>query len=253
MGALEPDTQADQPEPDEADELQETQSDKGQQRFRYRIVYSKDGPLRYTSQIDLARVWERVIRRAGLPLIYSQGFNPRPKIQLAVGLPLGYASQCEIVDVWLEREIPDLVVVIGSLNAAAPPGLVSREIAVIDVRAPSLQSIVRSTSYQVTFRVELTGAELARWVGELLAQPELWHERRDKRFDLRPLIDDLRVVTVPAPALEMSLAASATRGTARPDEILEMLGLDPAGAVVTRIAISFEPDEAVDQAGPPVL
>ena len=242
MGALDED--APNPEQDSApgEDQDAEQAPPGQQRFRYRIVYAKDGPLRYTSQLDLARIWERSLRRAGLALLYSQGFNPRPKVQLAVGLPLGYASRCEIVDAWLETEIPDEPPVIDRLNAASPRGLTVSDVRPVDIHAPSLQSLVWSTTYLVTFREPPALADLSRRVEGLLAQNEIWRERREKRVDLRPLIDRLSVIAEPAAGLEMRLAASAERGTARPDEVLPELGLDPAGALVVRTAIQFRPD-----------
>jgi radical SAM-linked protein len=66
--------------------------------MRLRITFAKQGALRYTGQIDLHRIWERSARRADLPLAYSHGYHPQPKIQLAAALPLGFSSRCEVVD-----------------------------------------------------------------------------------------------------------------------------------------------------------
>ena len=71
--------------------------------LRLRVTFTKNGPLLYTSHLDLARIWERSLRRAGAPLVYSQGFNPRPKLHLAAALPLGHVGEAELLDVWLER------------------------------------------------------------------------------------------------------------------------------------------------------
>lgn len=243
MGSIDPDAISSQPEPaPDQDDLQaDGVSDVERQRFRYRIEYAKDGPLRYTSQLDVARIWERVFRRVGLPLIYSQGFNPRPKIQLAVGLPLGYASRCEIVDVWLRQEIADPQPTVVALNAASPQGLSITGIQPVDVRAPALQGIVRSAAYWVTFRDPVDVETLTQQVADLLAKRELWRERRDKRVDVRPLIDHLRLVLNPEVGVEMVLAASQTRGTARPDDVLQALGLELSNTLVTRTAVTFEP------------
>lgn len=228
-------------EQDASEPVDDDHPQPGQSRFRYRITYSKDGPLRYTSQLDLARIWERSLRRAGLALLYSQGFNPRPKIQLAVGLPLGYSSRCEIVDAWLVSPIADEQAAVEELNAASPAGLVIDDLHAVDVHEPALQGLVWSTTYEVRFREPIEPADLARRVADLLAQPELWRERREKQVNLRPLIDHLRLLDEPQAALEMSLAASPTRGTARPDEVLDMLDIDPASAMVVRTAINFQP------------
>ena len=72
--------------------------------MRIRVTFSKTYHMRYTSHLDVHRTWERTLRRARLPLAYSQGFNPRPKINLAAALPLGFTSDCEIVEFWLDEE-----------------------------------------------------------------------------------------------------------------------------------------------------
>jgi len=74
--------------------------------MRLRITFSKEGWLIYSSHLDLMRVWERALRRAGAPLAYSGGFNPRPKLQIARALPLGHVGEGELIDVWLEGLCP---------------------------------------------------------------------------------------------------------------------------------------------------
>ena len=73
--------------------------------MRLRITFSKSGTLRYTGHLDLQSIWERTVRRAGLPLAYTQGFHPSPKIQIASALPLGFIGSAEIVDVWLQDNV----------------------------------------------------------------------------------------------------------------------------------------------------
>lgn len=74
--------------------------------MRLRLTFAKTDAMRFTGNLDLHRTWERTIRRAGLPLAYSQGFHPQPRLNLASALPLGFTSQFEMVDVWLENEMP---------------------------------------------------------------------------------------------------------------------------------------------------
>ena len=89
---------------------------------RLRIVFGKFGALKYTSNLDVAKIWERVLRRADLPLLYSQGFNTRPRLQLATALPLGITSECELLDVSLREEI-SLEGIREALLAVSPEGL----------------------------------------------------------------------------------------------------------------------------------
>ena len=74
------------------------------EKRRIRIQFTKEGALRYISHLDLHSLMERSTRRAGLPLAYSQGFHPQPKIQLAAALALGFASTAELVDIWLNDD-----------------------------------------------------------------------------------------------------------------------------------------------------
>jgi radical SAM-linked protein len=208
--------------------------------FRYRIEFGKEGPLRYCSHLDLMRVWERVLRRAAMPLVYSQGFNPRPKLQIAAGLPLGYSSTCEVLDVWLEVELPELQAVLSLLQHMSPPGLIVRSIKSVDLRSPALQTLTRLASYQVILAdSHVDRALLEGRLKAMLSQAEVVRERRGKTYNLRPLIDEIELMPGEPVTLRMVLALSSEHGTGRPDEVLYALGLDPLSARVTRMAIQF--------------
>jgi radical SAM-linked protein len=209
-------------------------------RCRYRIRFGKDGPLRYTSHLDLARTWERLLRRAGLPLAYSQGFNPRPKIQLAAALPLGYASSAEVLDVWLEGDAPDSGVVLARLRGVAPEGLSIESVEEVDLQGPALQTLTRKAVYRIVVGDAVDRGSLERRVEALLAQAEIWRERRDKRYDLRALIDVLDVLPGDPLTLHSVLALSQEGGTGRPDEVAAALELDATALRITRTAILFE-------------
>ncbi len=93
-----------------------------QARIRYRLRFHKTEAMRFTGHLDLHRALERTIRRSGLPLAYTRGFSPHPRLQLAAALPLGFVSRAEVADLWLEQPLaaPD---VLSRLQAAAPPGM----------------------------------------------------------------------------------------------------------------------------------
>jgi radical SAM-linked protein len=209
-------------------------------RHRYRITFGKNGALRFTSHLDLARIWERALRRAGTPLVYSQGFNPRPRLQLAAALPLGYASTCELLDAWLETELSDSDAFQARLSETVPDGLHIHKIEEVSLHSPSLQSVTRSAQYQVRIAEDLGAETLSARVAEMLGREEIWHERRGKKLDIRPLIYAVEVVPDEGNTLLMSLALSQEHGTLRPDDVLDELGADPNKAYVTRLAIGFE-------------
>lgn len=200
------------------------------QLHRYRIECARGDELRFVAHLDMQLVWERTFRRARLPLAYSQGFNPRPRFHMACALPLGFTSRRELVDLWLVDALPAEEIA-GRVTAAAPPGLEIRSVEEIALTLPALQTRVTAAVYRVELRGALPAAGLAQAVEALLACPTLPREWRGKPYDLRPLIYAL---SAPAPdRLEMHLSAREG-ATARPEEVLDALGLDPAAARVER-------------------
>lgn len=207
---------------------------------RYRIRFGKQGPLRYCSHLDLMRVWERVFRRAGTPLVYSQGFNPRPKLQIAAGLPLGYCSTCEVLDIWLVGDLPQPGATLSLLQAVSPPGLAVEAIHPVDLREPALQSLTRLAIYHVILGSgQVDRPVLEERVKAMLAETDIMRERRGKTYKLRPLIKEIEIESDDPLTLRMMLSLSQDKGTGRPDEVLEALGIDPLSAHVTRTAIEF--------------
>ncbi len=110
---------------------------------RLRVRFAKLGKIRWTSHRDTARMWERAFRRVGLPLAYTNGFSPRPKVSFGLALPTGHESVAEYLDLELAA---DAGVEVGSLpsllSAALPAGVDVQAVAAIDERAPSLQEEV---------------------------------------------------------------------------------------------------------------
>ena len=206
--------------------------------LRYRITFGKDGSLRYISHLDLARTWERTLRRAGVPLIYSQGFTPRPKLQLAAALPLGYGSVCELMDVWLGDDAPSPEALQARLPQFAPPGLNILHVESTALNAPALQSVIRAATYRATLdsAVDLTALRVS--VEAVLASEMLPRERRGKSYNLRPLIYALEVMPL---VLGMTLALTA-QGAGRPDEVLDTLGLEPHRTPIVRVGLHFADD-----------
>jgi len=147
--------------------------------MRIRITFAKTGALRYIGHLDLHRMLERVSRRAGLSLAYTQGFHPQPKIQLAAALPLGFSSRCELVDVWVEGET-DLANLPTSLQEAVPPGLTILNVAGVDEKSPPLQTQVQSAEYIVDLPQDCDYRQLDQKVSVLLQTASLPRERREK-------------------------------------------------------------------------
>lgn len=211
---------------------------------RLRLTFSKTVAMRYTGHLDLHMAWERTFRRARLPLVYSQGFHPQPKIQLASALPLGFTSACELVDVWLE-EVRDLTEVETALKPAAPPGLPIHAVIEIPLLSPPLQVLLRSAEFRVTVPATLSPDELNARVEHLLAQTEIKRVRREKGYDLRPLIEGLAWEASTSDSHSLLMRLTAREGaTGRPEEVLAELGLEASTARVHRLKLILQEPSA---------
>lgn len=167
-----------------------------------RLKSTKDGKIRFTSHRDVARIWERSLRVAGVPMVYSEGFSPRPRIAFGLALPTGSESDGEYIDIQLDderprdfafAELPEL------LSAALPPGLAVVGVAVLESKATSLQQAVTSCEWDIT--VNQTIDELTNWTEQVLESPSIvvTRERKGKEVtdDLRPSIRSVRIVDPP--------------------------------------------------------
>jgi len=208
--------------------------------MRARITFTKQGALRYTGHLDLHRLWERAMRRADLPLSYSQGFHPQPKISIAAALPLGFSSRAEVVDVRFNEEISTEEIA-SRLKDNLPVDIKVTKVEGVDERAPALQTQVRSAKYEVHLTEPVDKSDLTRKVGELMMSESLPRERRGKSYDLRPLIETLNVVTEANGKVSLRMTLSARDGaTGRPEEVLNMLDIEPEYTSVERTRLIFE-------------
>ncbi len=207
---------------------------------RIRIYYAKTAPMRYTGNLDVHKVWERTLRRARLPLAYSQGFHPQPRINQACPLPLGMTSQVELIDIWLEEDLP-LEQVEAALERAVPPGIEPNRMEVVDLRAPSLQTQVKAADYTATLLENVSEDELRQRVEQLLGAEQILRERRGKTYDLRPLVEELSVQSQPNQRSRLHMRLSAREGaTGRAEEVLEALGIPANDARVERTELYFQ-------------
>jgi radical SAM-linked protein len=201
---------------------------------RLRIIFAKTAAMQYTGHLDLHKTWERTFRRARLPLAYSEGFNPHPKIQLGSALPLGFTSACELVDVWLETA-QDLAAARAALEQAAPPGLRLSNLREVPERAPALQVQIIAAEFRVTLPAAADSAALNERVAALLAEPEIRRTRRQKDYDLRPLIETLAHTASDEHGHTLVMRLAAREGaTGRPEEVVEALGWPATSAAYHR-------------------
>lgn len=189
-------------------------------RQRLRLWFCVEGDKRYLSHHDMMRLWERVLRRAGLPLRMSQGFNPRPKMSLPEPRSVGIASEAEL----LEFELADWVnpdAVLSVVRDQVPEEI---EVVGLDLVRPTDKAHPMSVEY--TARLPAPVEDLGRRVEHLLARSEAPVTRHrpsgDKHLDARPFIESLEAN---GQSLRM-VVRTGPGGTVRPDEVLRLLGLD---------------------------
>lgn len=213
--------------------------------MRLRLHFAKTEAMRYTSHLDLHRTWERTIRRANLPLAYTQGYRPHPRINLASALPLGFTSQDEVVDIWLEENL-SLSDIESALIKSLPPGIQLHSVEAVADRDPALQTRLQAAEYLITLNEPL--AELEANLQDICQSVSLPRQRRGKAYDLRPLILELnRYVDDELGRQRLQAVLSAREGaTGRPEEVVLALGGDPTLARVERKRlIFFEGDNIV--------
>ncbi|MDA0353809.1 MAG: DUF2344 domain-containing protein [Chloroflexi bacterium] len=210
---------------------------------RVRVTFAKEGPLRWVAHLDLMRTWERAIRRAVLPLAYSQGFSPHAKIALAAPLPVGVEGSRELIDIWLDDAVA-LDQIAKQLTRVMPPGLSLSAVEEVSETLPSMQSCLQAARYRVAFAAEaIASGSLAGPIADLLALEELpWVEQRGekvRRYDLRATILDIAEhADGETLALELHLSLEEGR-TGRPSQVLKALGIEAEPAAIARTAIEF--------------
>ena len=206
---------------------------------RYRITFTRDQSVRFVGHLDLVKTWERILQRADLPVAYSQGFHPLPRITFASALPVGCTSEAELMDVVLTEPL-DPSIMIQRLMPVLPAGIGIASIVEVPLNAPALQAELRWAEYLVTLETDEPQAQIEAKVQSLVAAVTLPRERRGKNYDLRPLVLGLAIESVPPSVqLVMRLRADATAGTGRPDEVLAVLGLGDAPTQIHRRALGF--------------
>ena len=213
-------------------------------RQRYRIYFSKLKPMRYTGHLDIIQTWERVFRRGGIPLAYSEGFSPRPLLNLAAPLPLGFVSTGEIGDFWLSKLMSksDLE---SRIIRSLPPGLSVQEIHEIqDLYGSKLPALVIASSYSIS--IPDSFKDLSTKIADLMNSSQFVLERRGKKFDLRKLIKELEWATDKDQTLDRIIMTLATLpgATGRPDDVLKVLELNPANCLISRTKIHLQEEEA---------
>jgi radical SAM-linked protein len=194
---------------------------------RIRLRYAKRGRLRFASHRDLARAFERALRRAGVPMAYSAGFTPHPKISYAGAAPTGVASEAEYLEIGLQAPAADLNELRERLGAALPEGVDVLE--AVEASAGGLADRLEASLWRVEFANDAV-SDLQPLVDGLLARKQLSVDRltRDGRrtVDVRGAILSATADVPPKGGHAiMEAVVRQVTPTVRPDDIVAALRL----------------------------
>ncbi len=207
---------------------------------RLRVRFTRDETLKYIGHLDMARAWQRVVRRADLPLAYSEGFNPQPRMSFAAALPVGCTSDHEELDMVLS---PPCAIdeVKARLDRALPSGMKVIAIEELPLNAPALQMQLAAAEFEIIVAGEETIGLLNERVQHFIAANEVMRDRRGKVYNLRPLVQALSIEPGRGDrsAVIRSRLQATQEGTGRPDELAAALGLDPATVKIKRTKLIF--------------
>ena len=205
---------------------------RGDAGFPVRVWFTKHGKVRFISHRDVARAFERAFRIEALPLAFTQGFSPRPKVSFGLALSVGHESDAEYLDIEFAETVP-VAPLAAAITRALPEGLDVVEVVALADRAPALQEAVTAVEWEIELITDDDAADASPTVvhdrvAALLDAPTLVLERvrkgRTGTEDVRPVI---RRITTLGPTERGTLIAVelATRPTSvRPAELIAALG-----------------------------
>ena len=195
---------------------------------RLRVRFSRGQEVKFISHLDIMRLWQRALHRAMIPLAYSEGFSPHPRISLAVPLPMGVTSEAELMDIVCTKWVSPHFFT-AAVSQQLPPGIKILYVYPIALTMPSLQSQVSCTEYQVEVETEKDQKEVESVINSLLLVKHLpWQHQRDtgpRRYDLRALIDDLWLIDWHRRYCTVGMRLYCdNRGSGRPEQVTAALG-----------------------------
>jgi len=205
---------------------------------RLRVKFYRGEEIKYISHLDLIRLWERALHRALMPLAYTEGFSPHPRISLAAPLAIGVTGGAELMDVILKKwTSPHFF--ISAVNNQLPAGVGILQAHIIALSEPSLQSLVRQAEYETTVETEEERDRIEENINHLLKSEHLpWQHARDtgpRHYDLRALIDDLWLLNLDPPLCTIGMRLRCdSGGSGRPEQVVRALGFNQYPQVIHR-------------------
>ncbi|MBI4302264.1 MAG: DUF2344 domain-containing protein [Chloroflexi bacterium] len=217
---------------------------------RLRVTFTRGEEVKYISHLDLMRLWERALRRAAVPLAYSQGHSPHPHRSLSAPLPVGVTSEGELMDLLLKRRVSPHFFM-SEVSQQLPQGIEIRGIQELGLQLPSLQSQVRFAEYRVVVKTEREPKEVEAAIQSLLAQEHLpWQHLRDtgpRHYDLRALVEEIKIVAREDSQYTLGLRLRTdSQASGRAEQVIAALGL-PYPQAIHRIKLLLSTSSALSR------
>jgi radical SAM-linked protein len=211
---------------------------------RLRIRFNRGEEVKYISHLDLIRLWQRALNRAGIPLTYSRGFNPHPQISMALALAMGVTSEAELMDIMLDKFVSPHIFT-ASVGQQLPLGVSISGVYNTPMTMPSLQSQVRQAEYKVVIATEKSKDDVEAAINTLLEKESLpWEHQRDtgpRKYDLRALIHDLWLIDWRSGdcTVGMNLRCDS-QGSGRPEQVALALGFEKYPEAIHRVKLVLQ-------------
>ena len=211
---------------------------------RLRIRFSRGEEIKYISHLDLLRLWQRALNRAEIPLAYSEGFSPHPRMSLAAPLALGVTGEAELMDIFLARwSSPHTFT--AAMDRQLPPGVKIEQVFNIALTMPSLQSQVRFAEFKVGIETENNQDEIESVINALLDKESIpWQHQRDtgtRHYDLRPLVEDIWLADWRKGYANIMMRLRCdSSGSGRPEQVAAALGFGQYPAAIHRTRLILQ-------------
>ena len=217
---------------------------------KYIIRFAKEGYMKYTSHLDMLRLFQRAFKRCDITMAHSQGFNPHPKMGFAQPLSLGYTAADEILEFeTVEDFLP--VDIKNAVSEIMPQGLIIKACSRLTDNVKSLAAIVDEAEYTVVFPVKANSADYAKILSDYLAQNSIKAYKRQKKtkkmveVDIRSKIRNIQLIEGENLTLKLVLDCGSTSNLS-PEQVISSfmefanLGIERYDVEVERTKISFD-------------
>lgn len=194
---------------------------------RILIKFTKIKGAKFISHLDTMRTLHRALRRAGLPIAYSKGFNPHASISVAAPLSLGISSTAEYADIELDETMePEAVK--EKLNRELPEGIKIINVINIEQKMPTSMGSVHGAKYVIKLHHNIEKYEVEGIILGILNSNEIFKNKRtksgEKLVDIRPLIDDIKLLSYNEHQIEIEcILFTGSKGTLGPEMLSDLI------------------------------